>query len=469
MSLTITTAQAAILSAAGTENYPFIAWENLFTAAVTESGTAAADGAASNALTGSTYDYWVGVPTTDEVALKGNLSAAAPVDFIAVAAHNLGTLAAGIVPQTQGASRTNLVARSQDFTTGWGVSGATIAATTVVGPDGSASAARVQESATTAQHYVTNATSVAFTSGASYTVSIFVSASVGARNFGIALPSAIFGAPVSVAFDIAAGAYTIETAGTATTAGIEAYAPSAAGSTWYRVWVRSQATATAASAAISYCLSNSTSDGNPSYAGDGTSSLLIWGAQVEAGTITSYVRTTTAAASSIWHDWSNWQIAADDAVIAWHFPDVAASTWRVLIRNVSAAARPAIGIFFAGKTLTMDRPFYQGYAPIIRPTEVELQSNVSAGGHLLGSAVVKRGSRLHMEFSNLRAAFVRGAGFKAFMDHFNRGRGAFCAWRPTKYPEDLHYFWRDGATIRPANSGPRDLMGLTIEGRVYEP
>lgn len=470
MSLTITTAQAAILSAAGTQNHPFFAWENLLTSATTESGTADTDGAASNALTGSTYDYWVGVPTTDEVALRGTMTAAAAVDFLAVGAHNLGTLAAGIVPQTAGASRTNLLARSQDFTTGWGTSGATIAATTLIGPDGSASAARVQESATTAQHFVTNSTSVSFTSGTSYTVSIFVRRSVGTRHFGIALPSAIFGATVSVAFDLGGGAYTIETAGTATTAGIEAYAASASGATWYRVWVRSQATASASSALISYCISNSTTDGNPSYAGDGASSIALWGAQVETGAITSYVRTTTAPASSPWYDWSNWQIAADDGVIGWHFAEVStASTWRVLVRNVSSSAKPVIGVFFAGKTLTMGRPFYQGYAPVIVPTEVELQSNVSAGGHLLGSSVVKRGSRVQMDFANLDDTFVRGARFKSFMAHFNDGGGAFAAWRPTKYPEDLHYFWRDGATIRPVNSGPRDLMGLTIEGRVYEP
>lgn len=470
MSLTITTAQAAILSAAGTQNYPFIAWKNLFTSATTESGSAAVDGAASNALTGSTYDYWVGVPAADEVALRGTMTAAAPVDFIAVAAHNLGTLAAGIVLQTSGVSRTNLVARSQDFTTGWGASGATIAATTVIAPDGSASAAQVQESAATAQHFVTNSTSVSFTSGTSYTVSIFVRRSLGSRNFGIALPSAVFGAAVSVAFDLATGAYSIETAGTSTTAGIDTYAASASGATWYRVWVRSQATASASSAAIGYHVSNSTTDGNPSYAGDGASAVVVWGAQIEAGARTSYVRTTTASASSIWHDWSNWQIAADNGVIGWHFAEVGtASTWRVLMRNVSSSAKPAIGIFFAGKVLAMDQPLYQGYAPIIVPTEVELQSNVSAGGHLLGSSVVKRGSRMQMDFDHLSDGFVRGDSFRSFMNHFNGGGGAFTAWRPTKYPNDLHYFWRDGATIRPVNSGPRALMALTIEGRVYEP
>jgi hypothetical protein len=103
---------------------------------------------------------------------------------------------------------------------------------------------------------------------------------------------------------------------------------------------------------------------------------------------------------------------------------------------------------------------YQGFSPVIVPTEVQLQSNVSVGGNLMGSSVVMEGSTLTAELRNVDPAFIRGAAFKDFMQSFNRGKPFYFSWRPTKYPEDVHYCWRDGAVIRPDNAGPRDFHGV---------
>ena len=470
MSLFTTTALAASLLAAGTKDNPVIAWNNLAASATlsTEFGAAAAGNPEANAVSGSTFDKWRGVPSVDEIALRATLAAATPADFIAVAAHNLAKIGAGIVPQTAGASRTNLITRSQDFSASWVSNQATMSPNVVDGPDGSLSGARIVETATTAPHYVANSVSVAYTSGTDYTISIFVRRSVGARHFGIALPSAVFGATVSVAFNLSSPAATIEVAGTATTAGIEAYSASASGATFYRCWVKSRATATASSTGVSFLISNSTSDGNPAYLGDGSSALVLWGAQVEQGALTSYVRTTTAAASSSWYDWAPWVIPATGGVVAWRFPEVSAATWRVLIRGVSPSVIPSIGVFFIGKAMILPQRFYQGFSPPITPTDVDLQSNVSAGNNLLGTSVTVRGSTLSLAVEHLSDAFVRGPDWAGFQEHFNIGKGAFLAWRPTKYPQDIWYFWRDGAAIRPVNSGPKAYMSAPLSARVHE-
>lgn len=142
--------------------------------------------------------------------------------------------------------------------------------------------------------------------------------------------------------------------------------------------------------------------------------------------------------------------------------------WRVVFNGVPALAQLSVAGIFIGNVLTVPDRFYQGFAPVITPTEVELQSNVSAGGNLLGSSVTKRGSRIGLNFDHLPQSFVRGARWMAFQRAFNDGNPAFLAWRPTKYGQDLHYIWRDGAVIRPSNSGPKDYMSAQVEARVFE-
>lgn len=157
---------------------------------------------------------------------------------------------------------------------------------------------------------------------------------------------------------------------------------------------------------------------------------------------------------------------ADDQAILWRFDEQTHDDWRLLIFNVSSG-QPAIGVLVAGVEIVMPRRIYQGYAPPVTPNQVTLQSNVSEGGHLLGSASVARGSSISAGFQHVPASFVRGATWRAFQSHFNTGGGFFWAWRPTKY-DDCHFAWRAGAAIAPENTGPKDMMGLQMGMRLYD-
>lgn len=465
MRLSIGPTQAAIMAAAGTENKPIIAWDNRAVDAImtTQIGTDTPGYPPSNAATGSTYDEWIGTPSVDEVALRAELPGNELCTFVAIAAHNAAEIGAGVVAQRTGTSRTNEIARSQDFSTGWTAFGTTITANSLIAPDGTTSAAALKEDASTGTHSCGNNTTVAFTSGTAYTVSIHVKRTAGTRHFGIALPSAPFGAFVTAAFNLTTGVATVDSPGTSTTAGMVDI-----GNGWWRCWIKSTATATSSVNTIRYAISNSSTVGWTSYTGSTSTGVYIWGAQVEAGSLTSYIYTTTAAAASSWHDIGQWVIPTDGSALGWYFSGAVVTFWRVLFHNVSPSVKPSVGVFFVGNPMTMPRQFYQGYSPILTPTQVDMQSNISAGGHLLGSSVVKRGSRIAMEFNNTSDTFFRDVEWIGFQKHFNEGGGSFVAWRPTKYPDDLHYFWRDGDTLQPTNSGPKALMSVAVQGRVYE-
>lgn len=174
---------------------------------------------------------------------------------------------------------------------------------------------------------------------------------------------------------------------------------------------------------------------------------------------------------STWNDSGAGPVTpTDDQAIGFYFDAVDAPDWRILVFNYSGTDDVEIGVAYMGLVLTLDQNIYQGYRPPITPTNVALQSNVSEGGNLLGSAIVRKGSSAQASFTLVDPEYIRSTannGWKNFQDHFNSGKGFFWAWRPTKYG-DLFWAWRDGDPIAPTNSGPRDLMSFDMSMRLYD-
>ena len=171
----------------------------------------------------------------------------------------------------------------------WLKAGTTSAASATLAPDGVTAAVAFTEDTTTGGHYVSQSLPAgAFTVGQPCTVSGYVHAGSGVRFPQIVLTSAAFGATLAASFDLATGA--TATVG-ACTASIRQF-----GAGWWRVAITATPTASA-SIAPQFRASTALNTFAPSYAGDGTSSLLWWGAQCEtAGAMSSYIPTTTATA-----------------------------------------------------------------------------------------------------------------------------------------------------------------------------
>ena len=160
-------------------------------------------------------------------------------------------------------------------------------------------------------------------------------------------------------------------------------------------------------------------------------------------------------------------IPAEAGVMAWRFMPVAARRWRLTV-DVPAGKAAHVGCIFIGAETIVPTRIYAGFAPRIRSTEIDLDSNISEGGNLLGTAVVRVGSTLSMDFQYLPEGFARGQAFGDFIDWFNLGRGFYVAWRPAKYPQDIHYGWRNGSVLRPQNAGPLDFMSSAITMRLFD-
>ncbi len=182
---------------------------------------------------------------------------------------------------------TNGVAWSQKFTdVSWAATGVTVTDNAQMSPDGTADAATMKEDSTTSARGLQWAT-LNVVNGSSYGLSVFVKNISGSRWLQLNL-----GGSLCVNLNPGTGAI-----GSATGAGVsEAHAQQLANG-WWRFSVLITANITAGSSLRLYMVPDSSSANAPSYAGDGSSTVAVFGAQVDAAGagVTSYIPTAGSA------------------------------------------------------------------------------------------------------------------------------------------------------------------------------
>jgi hypothetical protein len=207
----------------------------------------------------------------------------------------------GTYVDSQGVIRsavTNLLLQSEDFETTWAGTrlrafGSGSAANAIAAPNGTLTADKIVEDTATGGHYISQ--SVAVSSGVTYSASCHMKAAE--RNLAYL---ALATTPNAIAyFDLSNGTIADSSDSDVLSATI-----TPVGDGWYRCSVTT--ISTSASTSIRIGLTPSINAGTfPSYTGDGTSGIYIWGAQLEVGsTATEYLPTsaTINGAPRITHD-----------------------------------------------------------------------------------------------------------------------------------------------------------------------
>jgi len=176
-------------------------------------------------------------------------------------------------------ARTNVITYSEDFSnSSWSKGNSSITSDSIISPDGSLNADKLTADSSNSTHYI-DTSSISFTSGVSYTVSIFVKDNN--KNLVIQGSGSVT-ANAFASFDLKDGFIINESVGTGIIKNF--------GNGWYRCSLTFTSAATT-SGVITFLMGETRND---SYQGDGTSGLYIYGASLEAGSYpTSYIPTTS--------------------------------------------------------------------------------------------------------------------------------------------------------------------------------
>lgn len=215
-----------------------------------------------------------GTTATTYIPTTSTLSGAPRFDHDPATGESLGLLIEE--------NRTNELLYSQEFDNAWWLKAhSVITANAATSPAGDTTAEQLTPNADNNTFSIYK--SISFTSGNTYTQSIFAKANTYSA-IGLEEQTNSGGAKVT-SFDLSNG--TVGVVNAAHTAGIEDF-----GNGWYRCSITYSCTETA-NDFIGIRILETVNTGSSSWTADGTSNLYLWGAQVEAGSFpTSYIPTS---------------------------------------------------------------------------------------------------------------------------------------------------------------------------------
>lgn len=182
-------------------------------------------------------------------------------------------------PEIVSTTVTNLLSYSEQFDNAAVYSSvySSITPNAIAAPDGTVTADKLVESATTSVHYVVRTTTLA--AGLIYSTSVYAKAS--GRSFIIIQPTS----------DSRFAYYNLSNGTVGTVSGSPvSTAIQSVGNGWYRCSISFTSPGTGA---VECRLYSAATDGNATYAGNGTSGIFLWGNQLNTGTLAQYVSTAT--------------------------------------------------------------------------------------------------------------------------------------------------------------------------------
>jgi hypothetical protein len=288
-------------------------------------------------------------------------------------------------------SRTNLLTYSEQFdNAAWTAQNSTAIANSAAAPDGTISAEKIVPNTDNTPKAVYNNTGLTLTASA-YTWSIFAK-SAGYNFASLIAVSPNGGARYGITVNLTNGTVT-QTASSGTPSSTS-YAVTAYANGWYRISITMNASATASA---SYLVFSAASTGTPTrdstsldvtFTGDGTSGVLFWGAQLEAGSFsTSYIKTEAATVTR------SADVASVNTLSPWYNASAGTLFAEIGITNPIGAANQYAAEFHNG-TANNRIILYRGVGTnttsvYIADAGVE-QASITAGSAIAINSVVKQ-------------------------------------------------------------------------------
>lgn len=250
----------------------------------------------------------------------------------------------------------NMLSHQEEFDNAvWTKSGASVTANAVTALDGTTTADKLVESATTAQHYTNR--SVTVTTNTTYTLSVYAKAS--GRQF-LMLYAAGSTTNSNAWFDLTNGTVSLVNGTGTQSATIENL-----GNGWYRCSLTRLTDASGTSMPIEIHTANAS--GSLSYTGDGTSGIFLWGAKINAGAVASTYAANSAMNTRFYQNTGDGKFYSLNAVVGQtevfrgntaEFPEqvaIVAETNRVIIYDLTAIDLPMWMVFQTGSIKLVNR------------------------------------------------------------------------------------------------------------------
>lgn len=181
-----------------------------------------------------------------------------------------------------------------------------------------------------------------------------------------------------------------------------------------------------------------------------TSSIIVdCGSAVFCDTlgIAAHNMATEAASFRLQHstDGTSWTtisaqyspLTNEDIIV--RFAATADRWWRVSIMDTVAT----VGVVKLGFSLKFPCGPLSGHKPLHHSRKVELLTNESMGGNLLGNRPVKMGAKTSINVGQVIRDWAEND-LASFESHYNRGGAFFYCGAPDVIPKDMGYCWRDG-------------------------
>jgi hypothetical protein len=223
-----------------------------------------------------------GTTATDYIPTGATIGGAPRFDHDPVTGESLGLLVEE--------QRTNLITSSSDIAGFFTQQNSTATADAAAAPDGTVTADLLVPHTSSSTHGSFNNTSLSFSASTTYSYSIFVKPN-GYSWIQLLLTSGFNNLTAWVNFDLTGAGSFGFTGGGEISKEIESHPGG-----WYRCTITARSGASAFAGGPAYLVLDSNRNGRDEhYAGDGTSGIYLWGAQLEEGSFpTSYIPTTTS-------------------------------------------------------------------------------------------------------------------------------------------------------------------------------